>query len=231
MTSFYAALGFIGTAASFLLVVFLLRSGFRRHLVLLAYALVHLASNAVEEWVYHDQGIRSIAYRNVYWTDEVVKNLLLFLLVIHMTYRASEGSPLRASAVRILSVVTAVAVLLPFLVFQPPYFTTPWFRHSIQLLEFCATIMNLVLWTVLIATRRRDPQLLTISAGLGVGTTGAAIAYGLREWFTGDARLLANLVGNLTYLGSTLIWCWAFRPKLLSSRPQNGARELLTLPE
>ena len=40
--------------------------------------------------------------------------------------------------------------------------------------------MNLGLWTALIGTKKRDPLLLTVSAGLGVAVTGAAIAFGLQ---------------------------------------------------
>ena len=75
-------------------------------------------------------------------------------------------------------------------------------------------MMNLGLWTALIGTKKRDPLLLTVSAGLGVAVTGAAIAYGLRRYRTprGLPQQLANLFKTLTYLASVAIWCWAFRP-------------------
>ena len=72
--------------------------------------------------------------------------------------------------------------------------------------------MNLALWTALIASKKRDPQLLTVSAGLGVLVTGAAISFGLRHFIpAGGFRWIPDLFLMLTHLGGVLIWVAAFR--------------------
>ena len=149
----------------------------------------------------------------------MILDLLLFLMVITLTYRALENSPLRAAMGRLLAVLGMMVLVVPFVFFSARRFSTPWFDGTSQLLNFGAAIMNLGLWSALIATKKRDPVLLQVSAGLGVAVTGAAIAFGLRR-YTAIASLpqqLADLFKTITYLASVAIWCWAFRPSASKS--------------
>jgi len=195
-------------------IVFLLRGPFRRYPLLLLYCILQLAATIGEEYVYRVFGGSSAISRKLYWADEVTLDLLLFLMVITLTYRALEASPLRAAMGRLLGAVVVIALVVPFVLFSARRFTTPWFDGTSQLLNFGAAIMNLGLWTALIGTKRRDPLLLTVSAGLGVAVTGAAIAFGLRRFtpILSTPQQLANLFKTITYLASVAIWCWAFRP-------------------
>jgi len=155
----------------------------------------------------------------VYWTDEVLLDLLLFLMVILLIYRALEGSPMRAGMGRLLGAVVNSVAIVPFVLFSARRFSTAWFDGTSQLLNFGAAIMNLALWTALIATKKRDPLLLTVSAGLGVAVTGAAITFGLRRFTLpgGTPQHMANLFKAITYLAGLTIWCWAFRPRARKS--------------
>jgi nicotinamide riboside transporter PnuC len=69
--------------------------------------------------------------------------------------------------------------------------------------------MNLGLWGALLANRKRDPQLVAVSIGLGIVVTGAAISYGLRH-LTSDLAILPNVFLMLTQLAGWFIWCRAF---------------------
>ena len=111
--------------------------------------------------------------------------------------------------------MVVVILVVPFLIFSARRFSTAWFDGTSQLLNFGAAIMNLGLWTALIGTKKRDPLLLSVSAGLGVAVTGAAIAFGLRRFTPtlSTPQQLANLFKIITYLASVAIWCWAFRPR------------------
>jgi hypothetical protein len=198
------------------LIVFLLRSSsFRRYPFLLIYAVVQLVITGVEEYTYRVYSLASAIYGKLYWTDEVIMDLLLFLMVIVLTYRAVESSSLRTTMGRLLGAIVVVVITVPFVLFSARRFSTPWFNAASQLLNFGAAIMNLVLWTALIATRKRDPLLVAVSAGLGVAVTGAAIAFGLRRFTppTSTPQQLADLFKTITYLASLAIWCWAFRPR------------------
>ena len=203
----------ITIAIQAVVIVFLLRGPFRRYPVLLLYCVLQLAATITEEYVYRVFGDASPFFGRLYWTDEVSLDLLLFLMVIMLTYRALEASPLRAGMGRLLGAVVIVLVV-PFVLFSARRFSTAWFDGTSQLLNFGAAIMNLGLWTALIGTKKRDPLLLTVSAGLGVAVTGAAIAFGLRRFTPpgGTPQQLANLFKTITYLASVAIWCWAFRP-------------------
>ena len=100
---------------------------------------------------------------------------------------------------------------------QHGYFDSQWFSHTSQILNFGAAIMNLVLWTALLSNRRRDSKLVTLSIGVGIVTSSAAIAWGAREWFPQQDRWPIDTFMTLTHLVSVLLWCWVFRPKARQS--------------
>ena len=202
---------------SCIIVFLLLRGSYRRYPLIFLYCVLQLVASASEVYVLRVLGEPSNGpvFRTLYWTDEIILDLLLFLMVIALTYRALEGSPLRPQIGRFLGAVVVVILVVPFVLFNSTRFGTGWFNGTSQLLNFGAAIMNLGLWTALIGTRKRDPLLLKVSAGLGIAVTGAAIAYGLRKFTTagGTERDLANLLKAITYVLSVMIWFWAFRPR------------------
>ena len=121
-------------------------------------------------------------YARLYWSNDVIVDLLRFLLVIVLTYAATPEGAKRASIGRILGGIVAVVVVLPFLLFPlhfRPWPEASWFNSTSELLNFGAAIMNLGLWGALLANRKRDPQFVAVSIGLGVVVTGAAVSYGL----------------------------------------------------
>lgn len=195
-------------------ILFLLRGPFRRYPILLLYCVLQLAATVTEEYVLRVFGDTSVLFSKLYWTDEVTLDLLLFLMVIVLTYQALEGSALRKGMGRLLGAVLMIVLVVPFVVFKARRFSSAWFDGTSQLLNFGGAIMNLGLWTALLGTKKRDPLLLTVSAGLGVAVTGAAIAFGLRRFTPPEstAQQLVNLFKTITYLASVAIWCWAFRP-------------------
>jgi len=214
MSFVFSAFAYVSIALQVLLVCFLfVRGQFRRYPLLLVYSVVFLGLTVAETLVFHAVGFRSPKYRYLYMTDEVIIDLLLFFMVIAMTYKALGDSVLRPKIGRLLAVVAVGAVLLPFVLFQGPFFTSQWFEATSQMLNFGAAIMNLALWTALLGNRKRDPLLLAVSAGLGIAVTGAAISYGLLhfKWSaTGTPRNLVTLIKSLTHVAGLLIWCWAF---------------------
>lgn len=233
MTQVYDFLGpvlGVGNGLVLLLVlVFLLLGPFRRFWVVLLYVsweLLATAAFTVADVVYNGTAQTGTAgaaqtaaqqwYARLYWLNDVVVDLLRFLLVIVLIYKATPESTRRAAVGRLLGGVVAAVVVLPFLLFHPtfaPFPKTVWFNSTSELLNFGAAIMNLVLWATLIASRQRDPKILAVSAGLGVVVTGSAISYGLRHFLPhGALTSVVNLFLNLTQLAGWTIWCWAFWP-------------------
>ena len=211
-----SSLGYASAALQFLLLIsLLLRSNFRKYPLLLVYSLIFFAATLAELIVYHTEGVKSVHYRYLYMTDEAVIDLMLFLMVIAMTYQAMGDNPMRAKVGRLLAIVFVGTIILPFVLFRGPIFRSRWFNETSQMLNFGAAIMNLALWTALLANRKRDALVLSVSAGLGVAVTGAAITYGLLHFrwaYRGPGMELVNLIKSLANMVSLVIWCWAFWP-------------------
>jgi hypothetical protein len=207
-------LSFVQIALELVLLAFLFLYGsFRKYPLLSVYCCVLLLTSAVELSVYQTKGYTSVEYRYVFWTDEVVTDALLFLIVIALIYRATEGTNFRRPAERLLSGVVILALLLPFVVFPRPYYSSHWFNGASQFLNFAAAVMNLLLWTALLATPKRDLQLMTVSTGLGISVTGAAISYGLLSAIhKPELREFLRLCYVLFHMLCLPVWCWAFRP-------------------
>jgi hypothetical protein len=201
-----------------ILIVFLLRGPFKRYPLLLLYCVFQISVVILSGWAFFFAGAGSALYRNLYWTADVLVDLLLFLMVMTMTREVMKENPLWRVVGRMLLIIVVAAVVLPFVLFHP-YFTQRWYRHTSQLLSFGGALMNLFLWTGIIGKRDRDPQLLPVCAGLGVAVTGVAITYGLLQFTSANLRWLPDLFKSLTQVGSMLIWCWAFRP---SAREQSS---------
>jgi len=225
MALFFSVSGALGIALQIALIFFLLPQGARKFPILMVHAVSRLAADAAESLVFHKQGYAVALYAKVYWTSEIFVDMLLFLMVIVFTYQVLEGSPLRAQAARLLVGVGTFAVLAPIAILHHrTLFSTAWFDGIIQWLNFGAAIMNLALWTALLATKKRDPQLVAVSIGLGLAVTGAALGFGFRQLFhrEGGLRIAANIEQVLTHLLGLSVWCWTFRPAWLRgpSRPQ-----------
>ena len=243
MTHVYDFLGFCTVLVLLVALVFLLLGPFRKYWIVLAYVAWELFANValtVIHVFYNDPAQVASApgtevlglYARLYWTNDVVDDLLRFVLVIVLISKATSESTKRAALRPLLGGVVAAMVVLPFLLFRPihPSFTlwplAAWFNSTSELLNFGAAIMNLVLWATLIASRQRERQLLMVSAGLGVVVTGAAISYGLRHFIPpGAFRSVPNLFLMLTQLGGWTIWCRAFWP---ATKPRQTPSEALT---
>jgi hypothetical protein len=220
----------VGDAAALLLVLaLLLRGPFRKFWALLGYVVwVLLADAALTSFdIIYNRPSVSISlglgaskeamkwYSRLYWSNEVIVDLLQFLLVILLIYQATATGGKKVFTGRVLAGVVVVALALPFLVFPMGSKAWPqgtWFNSTSELLNFGAAIMNLGLWGALLSNRQRDPQLAVVSVGLGVLVTGAAISYGLRHFVPVEARFVPNLFLMLTQLLGWGIWCRAFWP-------------------
>jgi hypothetical protein len=201
------------------LLVILLRGPFQKYMVFAIYVLVEFAAD-VSEWIaYYRLGWGSPTYRKLYWTNHVILDLLLFLVVIAFTYAALQDNRLRPKAAKALGAILAVTSALPFAVLHNHhnkiygFFTSQWFNHASQIWNFGAAIMNLVLWAALLTNRRRDPQLVTLSIGLGIATSSAAIVWGARQWLPQVHRWPLDSFMTGTHLASLLLWCWVFSLK------------------
>jgi hypothetical protein len=242
------ALGISNAIALMVLVVFLLFGPVRKFWVVLLYVSWELVATVgltsvdllVKGTAQVDHAAQTGAnrlYAQLYWTNDVIVDLLRFALVAVLIYKVVGSSkPLLG---RMLGGLVLAMIVLPFELFQPvwhyrprgpsldgassllnfgaaifeTYPTGKWFNSTSQLLSFGAAIMNLILWGALIQSKKRDPQILAVSVGLGILVTGTAVSYGLRHFSPeGSFTAVFNLLLNLTQLAAWLIWCRAFWP-------------------
>jgi hypothetical protein len=225
MSYVYDLLG-IGSGIVLLSVlVLLLRGPSRKFWVLLVYVAWELFATAtltIYDLLYTGPSLGKVAqaealklYARLYWSNDVIVDLLRFLLVIVLTYAATPPGPKRVSVGRILGGIVVVVMVLPFLLFPvhfQPWPPAAWFNSTSELLNFGAAIINLGLWGALLANRKRDPEFVAVSIGLGVVVTGAALSYGLRHLIPASAIFIPNVFLMLTQLAGWSIWCRAFWP-------------------
>lgn len=244
-------LGIGNAVALLLLVVLLLLGPARKFWVVLLYVSWELFATAgltfadmrwngtSQQMVRATQSAASRLYSRFYWTNDVVVDLLRFVLVAVLIYKVAENA--KPAIRRILSGVVVAVAVLPFVLFHPTYERlsqqyidsasqlgsfavwvtkleiprVAWFNSTSQLLNFGAAIMNVILWGALIKSKNREPHILPLSLGLGILVTGTALFYGLRHFalLQGGVAAAFNLFLNLTQLTAWLIWCWAFWPK------------------
>lgn len=178
---------------------------------LLVYCVV-ASCTSIAEYFVQNYGSHEV-FIKLYYVDEVGVDLLLFLMVITLTYRAMEGNPMRKQAGRVLGVITFLVLVLPFLLFRHSLGDfAVFFNGASEVLNFGAAIMNLVLWTALLGATRRDSQLIMVCAGLGLYVTSQTIGFGIRELLSTAHRWMPDLFMSTAYLVSIYIWWSAFRP-------------------
>jgi len=210
-TYFVNVLDVVNLALLCLVVFYLIRGPFRRYPILLAYCVAELVTAGAEYFV-SNYGSHEVFIR-LYYADEVGVDLLLFFMVTAFTYRALESNPMRAVAGRVLTVVTVGVLVLPFgLFYNSIRDFARFFSKTSELLNFGAAVMVLVLWTALLGAKKRDRQLLMVSAGLGLQVTAQAIGFGIRQFLSGDQRWIVDLFMMMAHLPSIYLWVIAFRP-------------------
>lgn len=215
----------IGAVVLLAALVFLLLGPFRKFWIVLVYLIWEFLATiglTVADLVLHGSAQMSGAgqtaanrlYARIYWTNDVLVDLLRFVLVIVLIYKGAEGT--RRVPWRLLGVLVVLTVVLPFFLFEPDFRQgwprARWFNSTSELLNFGAAIMNLILWATLIASKRRDPTVLMVSAGLGIVVTGTAISLGIRHLSSTDWQSAGFLFMNVTQIVGWFVWCRAFRP-------------------
>lgn len=212
----------VGIPLEILVINALLRNGYRRYAVVFLYLLVNFVSTLVDipivtqSFLTHDPSVRRLA-AEVYWINEWVLQVLIFATVLSLIDRAIALSRWR----RIMRVVLALGAFLFagidfWMRYQPRaagygVWMTPWTSD----LSFCATILDLALWMILIASRKSDRRLMLICGALGMQFTAEAIGEAIaslsvprRSYALATAGSVVAVAGNLICL---YIWWQTFR--------------------
>jgi len=156
----------------------------------------------------------------LYWWDERVMQVLVFLLVISLIYRATAH--LKTRNTLLLAVVCGILLFagITLIIYYDPTvavgrWMTPWLRN----LNFCAAVLDLGLWALLIGAKRKDYRLLMVSGALGIQFTGGAIGQALRQLSHSSVQVTAYFI-TLSNLACLYIFWQAFRTA--SNTPGSG---------
>ena len=217
------ALWAIGLALEVLAISALLRGAYKRFPLVFVYCVTLFLTTVVEVASYTAaySGARELAdkWKYYYWVNDALLQALVFAVVISLIYRAIEDRARARRPVRLLLVAGAFSIFaVSFLAHRGPISDlSGWMTLVSRDLSFSAVILDLLLWMLLIASRRKDRQLLLLSGGLGIQFTGAAIGQSVRQLARGIfARNFALAVaGSMLVVVSNLVclyvWWQAFR--------------------
>ena len=222
----------VGIPLEILIIAAMLRGSYRRYPALFVYMLAVFVVSLVETPLYVVGHLDLVRYsdRHVwrqylkcYWIDERVLIALVFVVVLSLIYQATEKARsrrvMRASVVGGAVLFSAIAFWAHYDPAVPPgQWMTAWTSN----LYFCAAILDLGLWAMLIGSRAKDSRLLMFSGALGILFTGAAIggsisnlAVAQRSSALTFAGGLVTMLSNLTFL---YIWWQALRVREVVDR-------------
>lgn len=187
-----------------LIIAALLRGEYRRFPFIFAYTVVEFLATAAEipaYWAVHTHGHEAEGLQVfVYWMDETIAQVLIFAVVISLIHNATAGLDSR----RVLRMMLVAGAFLftgiSFLIHYTPrvragLWMTPWTRD----INFCAALLDLVLWALLIASREKDRRLLLLTGGLGIQFAGEAMGQAVRQ------LAIQHRSHPIALLGSTLV--------------------------
>ena len=214
----------IGGYLQLMVIASMVRSSYRNFPVLFTYVVASFLAAVVEMAVFLDLMNWSAVTHNYYWVSEGILQLLVFLLVLSLIYRAMEGQPSRPSLMRLLAFGALAIISISYIAnWGGPVNSsmTMVFRN----MSFAAVVLNLILWFMLIRHRGNDPRVLMISGGLGVQMAGEAIAHSLRRLAIPHRSLGMVFAGNLVLLTSHLLALYIWWQTLRRPAPDPPAPE------
>ena len=208
----YDCLIFIGLALQAAVIQSLVRGPYRRLPVLFGYSITLLFATVVDATAYFNGPAFRREFLAYYWIDEVIIQAFLFALVLSFIYKAlALDQRRRAIMAALIGAAVVVGAASAWGNYDPAAPASLWMTLISRNLAFFAAILNFILWMVLMRARSASPQLLIISGGLGIESSGEAIAQSIRPLLTPATIWIANLFMILTHLACLAIWWYALR--------------------
>ena len=163
-----------------------------------------------------------------YYRNEAARQFLLFTVVVSFIEHAMVGKPYRMRVRLFLALAASFSVLVSLYIHSDAGGFVTWMTQVMRDVSFGSVVLTLLLWVMLISSKIKDRQLLTLTGGLGLQFTGEAIGQSLRQ-LSGGRRFSLMMVGNLTavlvHLLRLYIWGEAFRTMRPLQETQKEAEE------
>jgi hypothetical protein len=172
------------------------------------------SDSLVRPFVLYEFGWRSVAYRYVYWSTDVLLVLGAFFLISYFFKRACKSKPEMWPPVRLGLFTVFALVLLISLLFlsrgSSSVFSS--FISGFQEnLYFVCLVLNTLLYVMMQHMECSDDDLALLVCGLGIQFAGPAASFALIHLTPGDHSFvtLAYYVGPMCTLGMLLSWFYA----------------------
>jgi len=198
----------------------ILRVGVSRYPLIFAYMVVMFLSVMAQmptALAYHRAGHSQSAWFQVLHSiSEGITYPLILAVVVSLMYRATEQVGARHLIRAILAVGAPLFTAISFAVHfdrnvHVGVWMTPWTRD----LNFCAAILDLILWTLLLASRRKEYRLLLLAGGMGINFAGGAVADAVRSvaihYRSFPTWISADVLALVADGAALYIWWQAFR--------------------
>ena len=206
-----------------MVVAVLLRGEYRRYPFIFLYAVVDLLTTILEiqPSLAYGSGNAEARHRwvQLFWIDERIMQVLVFLLVISLVYSATKHlRPRRTLLTGMICGTLLVAAISLWAHHDLYHHTGRYMTLLTRDLNFCAAILDLGLWGLLIGSRKKDYKLLLVTGALGIQFAGGAIGQSLRDMSPGIVAAASDFA-MITSLLRVYIWWRAFRGKPQSPLP------------
>jgi hypothetical protein len=215
----------IGLPLELLIIGTLLRGSYRRFPFLFLYCVALFLTTVIEISVNqaYFSGVRFTYSRaTYYWVDESIRQILIFAVVISLIYLATANHKsrtlLRFSLIAGAILLAGILFLIHFNNHAAAGDKWTWMTLWVRDLDFSAAILDLMLWALLLSSRKRQPELLMLSGGLGIQFTGEAIGQSVRylvRWPLSPG----DIIDLLTNLAGLWVWWQALRMAPVPQKP------------
>jgi hypothetical protein len=206
-----------GVPLELLVIAALLRGDYRRYPFVFLYAVVDLLTTILEiqPSMAYSSGTPEARHRwaQMFWFNEGIMQVLVFLLVISLVYRATKHlRPRRTLLAGTICGTVLVAAISFWAHYDPNLALGRYMTPLTRDLNFCAAVLDLGLWALLIGSRKKDYQLLLVTGALGIQFAGGAIGQALRGMSPGIVAAASDFA-MVTSLSRNYFWWRAFRGK------------------
>jgi hypothetical protein len=210
----------LGLGLQVVLINALLRGSWRRQPLIFVYCIALFLTTTLEvaTSTMARSGARALArsWRVYYWIDDAILQTLIFCVVISLLYQATRKSGTGTVLRRALIAGAVLIWIFSFLWHRGPWQDlSAWMTLISRDLSFAAVILDLLLWSTLIAFKKKETELLMLSGGLGIEFTGSAIGQSVRQLAQSGRHANAELAGSVLVVVSSLmclyVWWQTFR--------------------
>lgn len=205
---FFVLSGFALACYAYLLHL-ILKGQVRPYLALFLDLIVLFLTNVAELGLYSTN-----IYAKVFYINDLLRQAMVFILVISLVYRAltTQAGKTWLGRWLIIGASLLAAIFISYaLLNSEKGFIRP-MTNAVRNLSVTAMVMNLILWMLLLSSRTFDRRLLTVTSGLGVQMAGEAIGQSLRL-MAKSLTPFGNFILVASHFLCLAIWISAFRQK------------------